>query len=159
MIIDILLLIGILILIIGICFLPVPFIYLRYFIKHCYEYYKEKPTYIKTVGDLIHHSHEITKIWIDDFNVMPIISHILLICYIIHDLCKFIFWLIPKICYYIYVLGEKTYINTCINFIWKWIKYIFIKLKEYLYICCYPLRLLRDRFINFKEKIYEIKLQ
>lgn len=157
MIIDILLLIGILILVIVACFLPVPFIYLRYFIKHCYEYYKAP--YIKTVGDLIHHSHKITMIWIDNFNVMPIISHISLICYIIHDLCKFICWLIPKICYYIYVLGEKTYINIYINFICKCIKYTFIKLKEYLYICCYPLRLLRNIFINFKEKIYEIKLR
>ena len=80
MIIDILLLIEILILIIGICFLPVPFIYLRYFIKHCYEYYKEKPTYIKTVGDLIHHSHEITKIWIDDFNAAKL-RHIAIISF------------------------------------------------------------------------------
>lgn len=146
---------GLTILTLAACFLPVPFIYLRYFIKHCYEYYQEKPSYIKTVGDLIHHSHEISKIWIDDFNVMPLVSHIALIIYIIHDLFKFICWLIPKICHYIYVIGDKLYINKVFKLVWNILKYLY----KFLYICCKPIRIIRDKIINYKNKIYEIKLQ
>ena len=150
--------IGILLLVISIFFLPIPFIYLRYFIKHCYEYYKAKPKYIKTVGDLVHQSHEITMIYMEDFNVWPGLSHIALVIYIIHDLFKFIFWLIPKIGHYIYLLGEKIYINKCIRFIWKCIKYCYHKIYNILYICCYPIRILRGKIINYKKKIYEIEL-
>lgn len=146
---------GVTLLALGACFLPVPFIYLRYFIKQCYEYYQEKPSYIKTVGDLIHHSHTIAKIWIDDFNVMPLVSHIALMIYIIYDLFKFICWLIPKICHYIYVIGDKLYINKLFGLVWNILKYLY----KFLYICCKPIRIIRDKIINYKNKIYGIKLQ